>query len=156
MFLNVCKQTFHIYHIYHFAHVSKSKRCFNVKSPIYYFHIKANTIPDFQICISVPLRKILKTTNLPPFTIRLINHIYNITFVERQTDIMFGKVFVLFGIVVKMTSEIYLQYVKRYLSWWIRLHLLLNQQWKIPNFFLNKCTREDFYRSKVCAEYIQS
>ena len=87
----------------------------------YYFHIKANTIADFQICINVPLRKILKTANLPPFTIRLINHIYNITFVERQTDIMFGKVFVLFGIVVKMTSEIYLQYVKWYLSWWIHV-----------------------------------
>ena len=54
-FLNVCKQTFHIYHIYHFAHTSKSKRCFNVKSPAYYFHIKTNTMADFQICISVPL-----------------------------------------------------------------------------------------------------
>ena len=55
LFLNGCKQTFHIYHIYHFAHISKSKRCFNVKSPTYYFHIKTNTMADFQICISVPL-----------------------------------------------------------------------------------------------------
>ena len=50
--LNVCKQTFQ--HISH-AHISKSKRCLNVKSSTNYFHIKANTMADFQICISVPL-----------------------------------------------------------------------------------------------------
>ena len=38
------------------AHISKSKRCFNVKFSTYYFHIKTNTMVDFQICISVPLR----------------------------------------------------------------------------------------------------
>ena len=36
-------------------HISKSKRCFNVKSPTYYFHIKTNGMANFQICISVPL-----------------------------------------------------------------------------------------------------
>ena len=58
LFRNACKQTFHIYHIYYFAHISKSKRCFNVKSPTYYFHIKANTMADFQICISVTLKMV--------------------------------------------------------------------------------------------------
>ena len=34
------------------AHISKSGRCFDVKSSTYYFHIMA----DFQICISAPLK----------------------------------------------------------------------------------------------------
>ena len=39
------------------AHIfSKSKRCFNVKSPTYCFHMKTEILADFQICISVPLR----------------------------------------------------------------------------------------------------
>ena len=37
------------------AHISKSKRCFDVKASTYYFHIKTNILPDFQICISVLL-----------------------------------------------------------------------------------------------------
>ena len=51
MFLNVCKQTFHV------SHVPKSKRYFNVKSSTYYFHMKTKILTDFQICISVPLRR---------------------------------------------------------------------------------------------------
>ena len=39
------------------AHISKCKRCFNVKSSTYYFHMKAKIFTDFQICISVPLKK---------------------------------------------------------------------------------------------------
>ena len=35
----------------------KSKTCFNVKSRTYYFYMKAKTLADFQICISVPLLK---------------------------------------------------------------------------------------------------
>ena len=56
MFLNVCKQTFHISHL---VHISKSKRYFNVKFSTYYFHIKAKIYTDFRICINVPLRWIL-------------------------------------------------------------------------------------------------
>ena len=36
-------------------HISKSKRCFNVKSSVYYFHMRINILADFCICISVPL-----------------------------------------------------------------------------------------------------
>ena len=36
-------------------HVSKSKRCFNLKSSTYYFHMKTKILADFQICICVPL-----------------------------------------------------------------------------------------------------
>ena len=38
------------------VHTSESKRCFNVKSSTYYFHMKTNILVDFQICISVPLK----------------------------------------------------------------------------------------------------
>ena len=38
------------------AHISQSKRCFSVKSSMYYFHMKTNILVDFQICIRVPLR----------------------------------------------------------------------------------------------------
>ena len=51
MFLNVCKQTFHISSR---AHISRSKRCFNVKSSTYYFHMKEKILADFEICIIVP------------------------------------------------------------------------------------------------------
>ena len=33
------------------AHISKSKRCFNVKSSTCYFQMKAKILSDFQICI---------------------------------------------------------------------------------------------------------
>ena len=36
--------------------MSKSKRCFNVKSSADDFRIKIKILQDFQICISVPLR----------------------------------------------------------------------------------------------------
>ena len=39
------------------AHISKSKRCFNVKSSTYYLHMKTKILADFQISISVSLRK---------------------------------------------------------------------------------------------------
>ena len=38
------------------AHVSKRKKCLNVKSSIYYFHVKTMILADFQICISAPLK----------------------------------------------------------------------------------------------------
>ena len=38
------------------ALISESKRCFNLKSSTYYFHIKTKISADFQICISVPLK----------------------------------------------------------------------------------------------------
>ena len=37
------------------AHISKSERCFNVKSSTYCFHLKTKFFANFQICISVPL-----------------------------------------------------------------------------------------------------
>ena len=37
------------------AHVSKTKRCFNVKSSTYCLHMKTKILTDFQICFSVPL-----------------------------------------------------------------------------------------------------
>ena len=58
MFLNVCKQTFYISHM---RISQKVKSCFNVKSSTYYFHIKTNTMVDFQICISVPLKSRFKS-----------------------------------------------------------------------------------------------
>ena len=52
MFLNVCKQTFHISN----ASISQrvSKRWFTVKSSAY-FYLKTKMQADLQICISVPL-----------------------------------------------------------------------------------------------------
>ena len=44
--LNVCKQTFQI---------SQVKRCFNVKSSTYYFHLKTKILADVHICISALL-----------------------------------------------------------------------------------------------------
>ena len=41
--------------LFTFAHISKSKRCFNVKSSTYHFHMKTKILADFQICISIPL-----------------------------------------------------------------------------------------------------
>ena len=43
------------------AHISKRRMYFNVKSLAYYFHVKANILADFQICISVPLISWSKT-----------------------------------------------------------------------------------------------
>ena len=37
--------------------MSKSKRCFNVKSSTYYFHMKTKILADFQICISALLER---------------------------------------------------------------------------------------------------
>ena len=59
LFFNVCKQS-HFSHIFsHFSHISKSKRCFNVKSSTY-FHMKTKILLDFQICVSAPLRIVAK------------------------------------------------------------------------------------------------
>ena len=44
------------------GHITKSKRCFNEKSSTHYFHVKTKILPDFQICISVPLRGITAKT----------------------------------------------------------------------------------------------
>ena len=38
------------------ADISKSKRCFNVKSSTSYFRMTTKILADFQICIRVPLR----------------------------------------------------------------------------------------------------
>ena len=44
------------------VHISKNKRCFNMKSSTYYFYMKTKILADFQICDSVPL-----IFNLPAF-----------------------------------------------------------------------------------------
>ena len=62
MFLNVCKQTSHISSV----HISRTKRCFIVKSSAYYFHMKTKMLADFQACISVPL---MHTVTRKPLTI---------------------------------------------------------------------------------------
>ena len=36
--------------------ISKSKRCFKVKSSTYYFHKNTKIFANFKICISVPLK----------------------------------------------------------------------------------------------------
>ena len=56
LLLNVGKQTFDKSHVR--MNISKSKRCFNLKSSTYYFHVKKKILADFQICISVPLSNI--------------------------------------------------------------------------------------------------
>ena len=40
----------------------KSKRCFNVKYSIYYFYMKTKILADFQICISVSLKKVSRSS----------------------------------------------------------------------------------------------
>ena len=62
LFLNVCKQTSHISSV----HISRTKRCFIVKSSAYYFHMKTKMLADFQACISVPL---MHTVTRKPLTI---------------------------------------------------------------------------------------
>ena len=51
-------------------HISKSKRCFNVKSSTYYFHMKTKILADFYIYISVPLRKSTRTTKKISFLLK--------------------------------------------------------------------------------------
>ena len=46
------------------VHTSESKRCFNVKSSTYYFHMKTKILADFQICITVPLIQFLSFLKL--------------------------------------------------------------------------------------------
>ena len=41
------------------GHISKSKRCFNVKSSTFYFRMKIKILADFQIRISAPLKPII-------------------------------------------------------------------------------------------------
>ena len=42
-----------------FVCVYLKKRCVNVKSPTYYFHMKTKILADFQIYISVLLKELL-------------------------------------------------------------------------------------------------
>ena len=52
MFLNVCKQKFHISHL----RISQKLKCVDVETSAYYYHVKRKILWDFQICISVPLK----------------------------------------------------------------------------------------------------
>ena len=68
-FVNFLKSRliFNIFYIFeclwtNFSHdssalISESKRCFNVKSSTYYFHMKKKIVANFQVYISVPLSK---------------------------------------------------------------------------------------------------
>ena len=67
-------------HISH-AHVSESKRCFNVKSSTYCFHMKTKILADFQICISVPL-KIIKSNFLRFAPMEFILNHFNEIFIS--------------------------------------------------------------------------
>ena len=52
------------------AHISESKRCLNVKSSTYYFHMETTKLADFQICISVPLK-----ANQADFMMKELNNV---------------------------------------------------------------------------------
>ena len=52
MFLNVCKQIFHISRV---RISQKVKKWFNKKFSTYYFHMKTKILTNFQSCNSVPL-----------------------------------------------------------------------------------------------------
>ena len=55
--------------------MSKGKRFFNVKSAMYYFHIKTKIFADFPICIHVPLRILLRK-------LRIWSHLMKKSFME--------------------------------------------------------------------------
>ena len=46
-----------------------------MKSLTYYFHIKANIMADFQICISVPLRPERKKNDLSRLILMILNSV---------------------------------------------------------------------------------
>ena len=54
------------------AYISKSKRCFNVKSSTYYLHMKTKILTDFKICTSAPLN--LNVASHKHLILRLTNH----------------------------------------------------------------------------------
>ena len=66
------------------AHISKSRKCFNVKSSAHYLRMKTKILADFQICISVPL------TEYNVRNIFLKNHAKN------ETRRLFPDLFLLF------------------------------------------------------------
>ena len=41
------------------VHILESKRFYNVIPSVHYFHVKTKMVADFQICISVPLNKVI-------------------------------------------------------------------------------------------------
>ena len=71
------------------AHISKNKTCFTAKSSAHYFHMKTKILPDFRICISVPLilsdfpsegipLKHYKLLTKDPLWYKLINHWFSL------------------------------------------------------------------------------
>ena len=60
-------------------HISKNKRCFNVKYSTYYFHMKTKILADFQICISLPLRIISFIPQRQRMQANFMNHTYQTT-----------------------------------------------------------------------------
>ena len=53
------------------VHISKNKTCLNAKSSAYYFYMTTKILPDFRICISVPLRneKLAKKFQIPIYRV---------------------------------------------------------------------------------------
>ena len=45
------------------AHISESKTCFNLKPSTCYFHMKTKILADFQIYISLPLKRFCNMSN---------------------------------------------------------------------------------------------
>ena len=64
------------------AHILKNKTCFNMKSSTYYFHMETEILADFQICISVPLRKIKWWVQNGPITKNGVLPVTNLFFLK--------------------------------------------------------------------------
>ena len=52
LFLNVSKNK-----LFTYLSCAYLKKCFNLKSSTYYFHMNTKILADFQICISVTLKQ---------------------------------------------------------------------------------------------------
>ena len=58
------------------THISKSKRCYNVKPSACYFYMRTNIPLNFRICIDVPLRLIWLKYEFGKITLEEINCCY--------------------------------------------------------------------------------
>ena len=76
-----------------FTHLTyaKSKECFNVKSSIYYFHLKTKILTDFQIWIIVHLKKRLWQRRFP---VKFVEFLRTPFFIEHlwATASVYGRI----------------------------------------------------------------
>ena len=95
MFEFCCKCWPYLSHI-SLAHISKSKRCFNVKSSRYYFHVKTKILVNFQIRISVPLTFFLIQETIPQWSIvknlSLFLEMHQINLLLQQKNFFINKI----------------------------------------------------------------